>query len=280
MRNRDLLARYGLKYNPFLPAIPPEDIWVPDAAEAFFFRVETLVLDGGFAAIEGDPGMGKSKLLQALGHRLAQASDDMVIGVMGRPQSKLGDFYRELGDLFGVDLSPSNRYGGFKALRARWRDYIRSNLLRPILLVDEAQEVPAACLNEMRILGSINFDSESLLTTVLAADMRLRERFRSRDLLPLGSRVRTRLMLAPLRPDELLTFLEHLLNRAGAPQLITDELKHTLCQHSAGNPRILTQTAAELLDVAARRDKARLDESLFLEVFGRHVAQPKQRKAG
>lgn len=280
MRNNELLARYGLKYNPFLPAIPAEDIWVPDAAKAFFFRVETLVLDGGFAAIEGEPGLGKSKLLQALANRLAQVSDDVVIGVMGRPQSKLGDFYRELGDLFGVDLSPSNRYGGFKALRARWRDYIRSSLLRPVLLIDEAQEVPTVCLNEARLLGSVNFDSESLLTTVLAADLRLRDRFRRRDLLPLGTRVRTRLVLAPYRPDELLAFLEHLLDRAGGPQLMTEGLKATLSQHSAGNCRVLTQTAAELLDIAAGRDLAQLDEALFLEVFGRHVGQSKQRKAG
>lgn len=280
MRNHELLARYGLKYNPFLPAIPPEDIWLSEAAQAFFFRVETLVLDGGFAAIEGEPGLGKSKLLQALANRLSQVSDDVVIGVMGRPQSKLGDFYRELGDLFGVDLSPSNRYGGFKSLRARWRDYIRSNLLRPVLLIDEAQEVPTVCLNEVRLLGSVNFDSESLLTTVLAADLRLRDRFRRPDLLPLGSRVRTRLVLAPYRPDELLAFLEHLLDRAGAPHLVTEGLKHTLSQHSAGNPRVLTQTAAELLDVAASRDQTQLDETLFLEVFGRQVAQPKQRKAG
>ncbi len=46
-----LLARYGLKYNPFQPAIPVEDLWTPPAAEAFFFRVETLVMDGGFALI-------------------------------------------------------------------------------------------------------------------------------------------------------------------------------------------------------------------------------------
>jgi len=267
-----------LKYNPFLPAIPPADIWLPKAADAFFFRVETLVLDGGFAALEGEPGLGKSKLLQALANRLALVGDDVVIGVMGRPQSKLGDFYRELGELFGVDLSPANRYGGFKALRARWRDHIRSNLLRPVLLIDEAQEVPTACLNEVRLLSSVHFDSESLLTTVFAADLRLRDRFRRRDLLPLGSRVRTRLLLAPYPPDELRAFLDHLLDRAGGPQLMTDGLKATLSQHSAGNCRILTQTAAELLDVAARRDLAQLDEGLFLDVFGRNVGGPGQRK--
>jgi nucleoside-diphosphate-sugar epimerase len=36
-----LLAQYGLKYNPFLPAIPDEDLWTPEHFENFFFRLET-----------------------------------------------------------------------------------------------------------------------------------------------------------------------------------------------------------------------------------------------
>lgn len=73
-------------------------------------------MDGGFALISGDPGLGKSKTLQLLAKRLNTLAD-VVVGVMERPQSNLGDFYRELGDRFGVNLSPANRFGGFKALK-------------------------------------------------------------------------------------------------------------------------------------------------------------------
>ena len=115
MNDKKLLALYGLKWNPFLPNIPVEDLWAPPAIESFLFRVENLVMDGGFALVYGEPGLGKSKNLQMLAHRLEHIGD-VVVGVMERPQSNLSDFYREMGTLFGVDLSPSNRYGGFKAL--------------------------------------------------------------------------------------------------------------------------------------------------------------------
>jgi len=268
MNKRDLQARYGLKYNPFLSAIPADDLWVPPDTEAFFYRIETLVIDGGFALITGEPGLGKSKLLQLLACRLEQIGD-VVVGVMERPQSSLSDFYRELGDLFGVDLSPTNQYGGFKALRARWRAHINSTLFRPILLVDEAQEVATACLNELRLLGSAHFDSECLLTIVLCGDSRLPDRFRRRDLLPLGSRIRTRLNLEPLGRDELLAFLEHLLDKAGAPHLIVAELREALVDHAAGNPRLLACMGAELLDAAAKRELVQLDEKLFFDVFSK-----------
>ena len=150
------LALYGLKYNPFTPAIPSDDLWSPPFASSFFFRVETLVMDGGFALLTGEPGLGKSKILQLLSRRL-DAVGDVVVGVMERPQSTVTDFYRELGDLFAVNLSPNNRYGGFKMLRARWKAHIKSKLFRPVLLVDEAQEMETACLNELRLLGSANF---------------------------------------------------------------------------------------------------------------------------
>lgn len=137
MHNKKLLALYGLKWNPFLPNIPTEALWMPPGMEQFCFRIENLIMDGGFALICAEPGSGKSKTLQILARRL-QTLADVVVGVMERPQSSLGDFYREMGDLFGVNLSPANRYGGFKSLREKWRSHIKSTLFRPVLLIDEA----------------------------------------------------------------------------------------------------------------------------------------------
>lgn len=264
--NNDLLAQYGLKFNPFLPSLPAEALWTLPGAQTFFFGVENLVMDGGFGLIAGDPGLGKSKTLHCLAGHLNEIGD-VVVGVMERPQSTLSDFYRELGDLFAVDLTPANRYGGFKALRARWRAYIKSSLFRPVLLIDEAQEVASTCLNELRLLGSAHFDSEILLTTILCGDNRLTKRFRTPQLLPLGSRIRTRLVLEPLSVVDLLAYLDHLLEKAGASHLMTDDLRRVLAEHSAGNLRVLTSMGAELLAVAAARQLRQLDEHLFLEHY-------------
>jgi len=267
MSTNKLLTKYGLKYNPTLPAIPDEDIWTPPGFDGFFFRLENIVLDGGFAMITGEPGIGKSKTLQLLSSRLRQIGD-IAVGVMERPQSTLADFYRELGDLFGITLSISNRYGGFKALRSKWKAHISSTLFRPVLLIDEAQEMPSPCLNEIRLLGSVHFDSDCLLTTVLCGDTRLTDRLRETSLLPLGTRIRSRLILSPLSRDELHSLLEHLLSAAGAPHLMTDDLKHTIVEHCAANPRILMQQCAELFDHAVRKDLKVLDEKLFIDTFG------------
>jgi len=266
--NKQLLAYYGLKWNPFLPDIPVEALWHTPQMESFIYRLENIAMNGGFALISGEPGLGKSKILQVIAHQFNQL-DEVIVGVMERPQSSVGDFYREMGALFGVNLSPANRYGGFKDLRERWKNHTKTTLFRPILLIDEAQEMLTGCLNELRLLSSTDFDSQNLLTTVICGDTRLPERFRARSLISLGSRMQFRLKLEPYTREDLLDYLEHSLNQAGAPQLMTQTLMKTVVDHCAGNQRVLNNMAAELLAMGLKKEASQLDEKLFLEVFSR-----------
>ena len=203
------------------------------------------------------------------------------MGAITHPQSNLADFYREMGELFGVTLRPSNRWGGFKVLRDRWLAHIESTLIRPVLLIDEAQEMSPAVLSELRLLTSTDFDSRLLLSVVLAGDGRLREALRRDELLPLGSRIRTRLHLDYAQRDDLRACLEHLLRSAGNANLMTSELIDTLGDHAAGNYRVLTTIAAELLAAGVRREASTLDEKLYLEVFApAQTERPKRAARG
>jgi general secretion pathway protein A len=275
MTDPNIHALYGLKYNPFLPALPPEALWVLPGVEDFSRRIHALVSQGGFALITGDPGQGKSKTLHWIAQRLNRMPD-LAVGVMERPQSQLGDFYREMGELFGVALTPSNRYGGFKALRARWKAHCQSILARPVLLIDEAQEASSACLTELRLLQSACFDSESLLFTILCGDGRLPHRFRTPDLLPLGSRIRARLQLTALTPEQLEDYLLFALSQAGQAQLMTPELIRLLAAHALNNLRVLCHMAAEMINAAAERNLPRLDEALYFELFTPTASKPRR----
>jgi general secretion pathway protein A len=68
--------------------------------------------------------------------------------------------------------------------------------------------------------------------------------------------------------EELRGCLVHRLTQAGNATLATPQLLDTLCEHAAGNYRVLLAMANELLDAATARDQATLDEKLYLEVFG------------
>lgn len=226
--------------------------------------------EGGFALIHGEPGSGKSVALRVLAQRLVRLPD-VQLATISHPQSNLADFYRELGDVFAVPLRPHNRWGGFKALRERWLGHLESCRRRPVLLIDEAQEMSVPVLSELRLMASAQFDSQPLLCVVLAGDARLLEKLRREELIPLGSRIRTRLATEAATPEQLRDCLDFVLAACGNANLMTTPLKHTLCDHAAGNYRVLTTLASELLGAAAERELPQLDEQLYFQVFAKPV---------
>ena len=219
--------------------------------------------------ISGESGTGKSVALRIVGQRLSTLRD-VLVGVVERPQSKSADFYRELGDIFSVQLRPSNRWGGFRALRERWKAHVAATHIKPVLLVDEAQEMDPSVLSELRILASADFDATSLLTVILCGDGRLLELLRQEDLVPVGTRIRTRLHTEPASRDELLALLRHALSKAGNATLMTTQLMDTLVDHAAGNYRVLMTMGADLLAQGMAREVEQLDEKLYLEVYQPH----------
>ncbi len=177
-----------------------------------------------------------------------------------------------------MKLAPHNRWCGFKALRERWKAHVASSRIRPVLLIDEAQEMSPDVLSELRILSSADFDATSLLTVILSGDGRLSELLRQEDLVPLGTRIRTRLVIETAAREELLELLRHALSKAGNATLMTAELMDTLVDHSAGNYRLLMSIGADLLAYGMAHDVAQLDEKCYLEVFQSRHSRPALKK--
>ena len=193
MNAKKLLSLWGLKWNPFSPELPSDALLVTAADRELRLACRTTGPGGRLRADLGRVGNrqvgGPADRRRTPGGAARRGGRACWNGRSPRR----ADFYRELGDIFSVKLSPSNRWGGFKALRERWRAHLASSRIKPVLLVDEAQEMAAEVLSELRILSSADFDATSLLTVVSGGDGRLLERLRQEDLVPLGTRIRTRL---------------------------------------------------------------------------------------
>jgi general secretion pathway protein A len=279
-----LKALYGLKFNPFGQDVPDDALLLTPRVDDFGWRLEHgIAAEGGFGLVAGGVGSGKSTTLRLLFSRL-ERQRDVTVAHLQRPQSSVADFYREMGELFGVPLKPHNRWAGFRSLRDKWMAHIESTLARPMLLIDEAQEMHHQVLAELRLLTQTRFDSRSILGVVLAGDERLIARLSSPELLPLASRIRSRLSLDVATPADLRACLVHRMSCAGNAKLMTDELLEALSEHALGNHRALMVMADELLAHATRHERERLDEKLYFEVFSPPAAAPakpsKRKSAG
>jgi general secretion pathway protein A len=264
--NKRLLNLYSLKFNPFSSQAPVSALWTPPQIQSFCWRIEQQIGEGGFALVAGDPGVGKSAALRLLSEHL-NGLRDLCVGILTRPQAKMADFYRELGHLFGVSLSPNNRWHSSKSLREKWLAHIEAAVYRPVLIIDEAQEMNSLVLSELRLLASADLDSRSILTIILAGDQRLAARLEEPDLLPIASRMRSRLRLEALPPKQLQECINHLLKAAGNPRLLSPSLIQTLCEHASGNLRLLMNMANDLLVAASQQEREVIDEKLYFEVF-------------
>lgn len=273
--SQDIQTYYGLQWNPFSTDKPVEGIVTFERWSQFFWRIENLIMDGGFGMITGDPGVGKSTTMRALFDRISQIKD-VQVQQLTRPQSGLSDFYRELGQLFNLDLKVSNRYSGYSALREKWQSHINTALFRPVLLIDEAQEMQTPTMSELRLLMSKKFDSEILLTVIFSGDLRLQKKFQDETLRPIDSRIRTRLTIDPPSKQELIQLMHQLLKQAGRPDLMTDELINTVTELSLQNPRILMNYSIEILNLGFKKKVKFLDVDLLFELYPPHS---KSRKA-
>ncbi len=116
----------------------------------------------------------------------------------------------------------------------------------------------------------------NISTVILAGDERLPERFRHPELLPLGSRIKTRLTLQHRSKKELLSFLENLLEKAGNPTLMSKGLMQTLAAKAMGNFRTMVQMSEALLMAGIQKEVAQLDEKLFMELFQVGSSKPRR----
>ncbi|WMY11042.1 ATP-binding protein [Paraburkholderia phenoliruptrix] len=159
--------------------------------------------------IHGEPGTGKSLVTHALAEKLERLTDPIVVS-KNHPQSNLAHFYREIGGIFGLGLRPHNRWSGFRTLRKRWMSHLQSTRRHPILFIDEAQEMrpPRAQRTTSHAQLPLRFAAPAVCG--LGGDTRLTDKLRRDELLPMGSRIRSRLGTAKASAEDLLAHLDHL----------------------------------------------------------------------
>jgi len=231
---------FGLHEKPFSITPDPRYLFMSERhGEALAHLVYGVTESGGFVQLTGEVGTGKTTLVRSL--LLNRMPDNADVAVVLNPQITAHEFLLTICEELGIDVP--GRQDSIKALT----DALNHHLLRAhaggrrtILVVDEAQNLAPAVLEQVRLLTNLETAKQKLLQIILIGQPELRELLGRNDLRQLAQRITGRYHLEPLTRDETVQYIEHRLRVAGALGEVFDTgAKKAVFKLSQGVPRLI-----------------------------------------
>lgn len=217
----------------------------PDPSYLYFGRRHLLAYTmleygvahrAGFTVITGEVGCGKTTLVR---HLLNKLGKDVTVGLISNTQQDISELLEWVLLSFGQPYEATKKVALFDQLqRFLIQEYKQRR--RTILIIDEAQNLSSATLEELRMLSNINADKHQLLQMVLVGQPQLRELLSQPELRQFAQRVAADFDIAPFSSDEVSAYVQHRLGVAGRTErLFEDEALSLIADASGGIPRII-----------------------------------------
>jgi general secretion pathway protein A len=270
---------FGLNEKPFSITPDPRYLFMSERhGEALAHLVYGVTESGGFVQLTGEVGTGKTTLVRTL--LLNQMPDNADVAVVLNPQLSVLEFLATICEELHIDV-PHNK-GSIKAQT----DALNRHLLqahaagrRTILIVDEAQNLSPAVLEQVRLLTNLETAKQKLLQIILIGQPELRELLARNDLRQLAQRITGRYHLEPLTREETAQYIEHRLKVAGAVGEVFDSgAKKETYRLSQGVPRLINVICDRALLGAYSRESRRIDRRIIrraaAEVSGQLARSP------
>ncbi len=258
---------YQLRERPFALS-PDPDYLYPSRVhrEALNYLRYGLESHAGFVVITGEIGSGKTTLLQTLLRGLdSQTTVARIVNTMLEPRELLETIMIDFG------LEPAGRSKPL-LLRDLAQFLVDQRLAGRMVLVviDEAQNLSLAALEELRMLSNLETEKSKLLQIVMVGQPNLREKLLSPELEQLRQRITVSYHLQPLDADETFSYVNHRLRRAALgtplefPRVVTDMVHG----RSRGVPRIINVICDAALVFGYAEERRQIDLALIQEVLG------------
>ncbi|MCV2348576.1 XrtA/PEP-CTERM system-associated ATPase [Paucibacter sp. Y2R2-4] len=265
-------AFYGLSSKPFQLSPDPNFYFGSKQHRRAKAYLDYGVLrNDGFIVITGEIGAGKTTLLRGLLDSLNRSN--VVIGNLVTTQLDAEDTLRMVGSAFGVRVKDLPKSEVLMTLEAFFVSQT-SQGKRCLLIVDEAQNLTARAVEELRMLSNFQFSNQSLLQTFLVGQPEFRGILQRPEMEQFRQRVAATCHIGPLDEDETQRYIEHRLKCAGStgkPTFAADAFP-AIFKASQGIPRRINSLCDRLLLLGFMGSKTHLALSDVEEAL-RDIAQ-------
>ncbi len=270
-------SHFGMTRRPFRPGVDSESYFPAPSHEAALAAVAAaFARRESVALLDGPPGTGKSLVARRWLQRLPPEVPRAVLPNVHAPRA--GDLLQAI--LF--DLSQPYQGLGEEELRLAVTGQLlaaAASACPTVLLIDEAQHLTPAALEEVRLLGNVETRDGPAAFVLLVAQPALREALGRPGHEALAQRVAVRCGVEPLSPSESAEYLRHQVRAAGGdPERVFEADAVTLLAGACGGvPRVLNQAAGLAAELAADAGTEMVDAEAVLEALsrlGREPAEP------
>lgn len=256
----DLRAHFAWSAVPFTREIDIHDRFLAPAAEQARSDLSRVVENRMSAALIAPSGSGKTLLLRSLKESLPEARY-RVHDVKVTDLSKR-DMCREIA--IACAIPTAGTYPSLlRNLQQRFATQLDDEGLRPVLILDEAQDMRPEVLATLRILTNFDLDSRLVLCVILAGDNRLHRLLELQDLEPVRRRLAHVATLPLLGRDQTRAYLDHRLRLVGAEaNAFLDEAKDAVFEITRGNLRAIDHLCFKSLELAAQGERREVSATL------------------
>ncbi len=261
---------YGFREKPFSLLPDCGFLYLSDKHRMALTLLEYgLVNQAGFTVISGDIGTGKTTLIR----RLLNSMDPAIkVGLISNTHQAFGDLMKWIALAFDLPHQGRNKV----ELYQDFMDFIIQEYAggrRTLLIIDEAQNMSAETLEELRMLSNVNADKDQVLQIMLIGQRELRETLKRPDLVQFAQRIGVDYHLEPLSDQETTDYIRHRCKTAaGNAELFSPRACQEIYHFTGGVPRLINLLCDTALVYGYAEQRETVDAALI-----RDVAQDKLR---
>ncbi|KPK38952.1 MAG: ATPase [Omnitrophica WOR_2 bacterium SM23_29] len=229
---------FGLREKPFNVTADPNFLFFSKKhREAFDHLIYGIKERKGFLEITGEIGTGKTTLCRALLNRLNEKTKTAFILNSNLPEVQL---LLAIVNDFGIQVKPKTKINILSELNRFLIEQLKLGY-NVVLIIDEAQNLKATQLEQIRLLSNLETDKDKLFQIVLVGQPELKARLDSPELEQLRQRIAVRYHILPLDVEEVDDYIYHRLHIAGSDGNIQFEPDaiNEIYNYSGGIPRLI-----------------------------------------
>ena len=257
----DINTRFGMEFNPFLKNSREILVETKEYKETVF-RLNYLAKTRGFGLLTGSPGRGKTTAVRNWAASLNPSLFFVVYTCLAT--LTVQEFYRNLAAELG--LQPVYRKAdNFRLIQSEVVRLSMEKRRTPVIILDEANHISGAVLNDLKILFNFEMDSRDRAAVLLSGLPQINTTLRLGIHEPLRQRLVMNYHLDGLTKEEGKTYIAEKLRGAGCHQSVfQDDALEALLNAADGTPRLINKLCCACLNVANARESSLVDAEIVM----------------